>query len=159
MTYDARQVANWFITRAAKDGRTLSIMSLLKLTYIAHGWHLEMQAEPLIADEIQAWQYGPVIPSVYNEFRGQKLAVTKIADSKPDWSDIDQADETLLEQIWTIYGKVSPFKLSEITHVSGGPWDIATRTGGFYAKISDDMILEHYRRLREERAPKNMNQG
>lgn len=157
MAYDARQIANWFITRAKQDGRTLSIMSLLKLTYIAHGWHLETQGAPLIADEIQAWQYGPVIPSVYNEFRTQKLAVTKVSNSKTDWIGIDQADEILLEQIWTIYGKVSPFKLSEITHLAGGPWDIATRTGGFYAKIPDDVILEHYRRLRIERAPKNIN--
>lgn len=157
MAYDARQIANWFIARAKQDGRTLSIMSLLKLTYIAHGWHLETQGAPLIKDDIQAWQYGPVIPSVYSEFRVQKLAVTKAANSEADWVDIDQADETLLEQIWTIYGKASPFKLSEITHVAGGPWDIATRTGGFYAKITDDVILEHYRRLRVERAPKNMN--
>lgn len=159
MTYDARQIANWFITRAKQDGRTLSIMSLLKLTYIAHGWNLEMQGTPLIDDDIQAWQYGPVIPSVYNEFRAQKLAVTKVANIEANWIDIDQADEKLLEQIWTIYGKVSPFKLSEITHVAGGPWDIATRTGGFYAKITDDMILEHYRELRQSRTEQQALNG
>ncbi|AVW92216.1 Panacea domain-containing protein [Celeribacter baekdonensis] len=64
MAYDARQIANWFVVRAQREGRTLSIMSLLKLTYIAHGWHLEMQEVPLFSNRIEAWQYGPVIPEV-----------------------------------------------------------------------------------------------
>lgn len=45
---DARSVANWFVRRAADDARVLSIMELLKLTYIAHGWHLEIYKKPLV---------------------------------------------------------------------------------------------------------------
>ncbi|MGZ0189059.1 MAG: Panacea domain-containing protein, partial [Alphaproteobacteria bacterium] len=44
-------------------------MQLQKLLYFCHGWNLEIRGEPLVADSFQAWQYGPVHPSVYREFR------------------------------------------------------------------------------------------
>lgn len=147
MTYDARQVANWFVTRALRERRTLSIMSLLKLTYIAHGWHLETQNSPLFGNRIEAWQYGPVIPDVYNDFRRQGVGVSGTVNSVPHCT-FDPADETLLDQIWDIYGKLSAFRLSDLTHVAGGPWDIATKTGGFYAPIPDELIHQHYTVLR-----------
>jgi uncharacterized phage-associated protein len=156
MPYDARQIANWFITRAKQDGRTLSIMSLLKLTYIAHGWHLEIKGEPLITDKIEAWQYGPVIPTVYNEFRRQGVTVTQVSnDAGSNVLNSNYAEH--LEQIWQIYGGLSPFKLSEITHVKAGPWDIATQTGGNYAIIPNDLILQHYKELRLERSKSHDN--
>lgn len=142
MTYDARQVANWFVSRAQRDGKALSIMSLLKLTYIAHGWHLEMQNTPLFSNRIEAWQYGPVIPDVYRDFRAQGISVTGMV-SVPS-AQFTAEDELLLEQVYTIYGALTPFKLSDLTHVPGGPWDIATKTGGWYAPIPDELIRQHY---------------
>lgn len=156
MTYDARQIANWFVARSERDGRSMSIMSLLKLVYIAHGWHLEMKGSPLISNRIEAWQYGPVIPDVYNSFRRQGIHVTGTvqAANAPLLTD----DEHLLEQVYNIYGHLSAFKLSELTHVSGGPWDIATKMGGNYAPIHDDLIKKHYemKRLKAEKQAENV---
>lgn len=148
MTYDARQVANWFVTRAQRDGRTLSVMSLLKLTYIAHGWHLESQSAPLFDNRVEAWQYGPVIPDVYSDFRRQGLTVGRPVTSVPQ-CDFDPADESLLEQVWKIYGALPAFRLSDLTHVAGGPWDVASRMGGHYARIPNELIAGHYSELRK----------
>lgn len=142
LSYDARQIANWFITRAAQDGRALSIMSLLKLAYISHGWHLEMRGQPLFENRIEAWQYGPVIPDVYNEFRPQGVNATQIAPTFSAPNDVPTSE--LLEQIYQIYGKMSPFQLSELTHVPGGPWETARKWGGWYAEIPNDLIHSHY---------------
>lgn len=149
MTYDARQVANWFVTRAQRDSQTLSIMSLLKLTYIAHGWHLETQNAPLFDNRIEAWQYGPVIPEVYNDFRRQGVDVQSTVGTVPQCT-FDPADEALLEQVWGIYGKLTPFRLSDMTHVSGGPWDVASRMGGRYSRIPNELIQGHYAELRKK---------
>ena len=143
MTYDARQISNWFIERAVSDGRALSIMSLLKLVYIAHGWNLEMKNQPLINNRIEAWQYGPVIPDVYKSFRPQGVAVKSTDASFPS-NAITKEDKDFLEQIYNIYGKMSPFRLSELTHEPGGPWEIATSWGGNYAPIPDELIRSHY---------------
>ena len=52
--YDARQIANWFVTRAKQDANVLSVTTLLKLCYIAHGWHLELLGGPLFNNRIEA---------------------------------------------------------------------------------------------------------
>lgn len=148
MTYDARQVANWFVTRAQREQRSLSIMSLLKLTYIAHGWHLETQNAPLFSNRIEAWQYGPVIPEVYNDFRRQGVVVQNAVTTVPQCTFTPE-DESLLEQVWEIYGRLPAFRLSDITHVSGGPWDVASRMGGHYAQIPNELIQGHYFELRK----------
>jgi uncharacterized phage-associated protein len=151
MTYDARQVANWFVARAQREGRPLSIMSLLKLTYIAHGWHLETQNAPLFGNRIEAWQYGPVIPDVYSDFRRQGVAVTGTVNTVPQ-CQFDPIDERLLDQVWSIYGKLPAFRLSDLTHVAGGPWDVASKMGGHYARIPDELIHGHYVELRKRAA-------
>lgn len=144
--YDARQIANWFVNRAKKENRQMSIMQLLKLVYIAHGWHLEMRKSPLIANKIEAWKYGPVIPDVYRAFRSQGVNVTTPV---PDHStEIAPSDAHLLEQIYSLYGNMPALRLSDITHEAGSPWDVATRNSGYFAPISDDLIQAHYEEKR-----------
>ncbi|WP_313666295.1 type II toxin-antitoxin system antitoxin SocA domain-containing protein [Shinella sp.] len=148
--YDARQIANWFVTRAERDGRRLSIMQLLKLVYIAHGWHLEMRRAPLIINKIEAWKYGPVIPDVYNAFRQQGIdATTPVpVQSLP----MSANDQDLLEQIYNGYGRLSAMQLSDMTHEPNGPWDQATRRWGYFAPIPDDLIRPHYEMKRRQAA-------
>ncbi|SUW69031.1 Panacea domain-containing protein [Bordetella avium] len=45
---------------------TLTNLQLQKILYIAHMIHLGRTGRPLIHDEMfEAWDYGPVLPSVY----------------------------------------------------------------------------------------------
>lgn len=148
LPYDALQVANWFVTRSQRDGKALSIMSLLKLTYIAHGWHLEVQNSPLFHNRIEAWQYGPVIPDVYNAYRRQGINVSTTVGS--ELASFSSEDEMFMEQVYGIYAGLSAFQLSDITHVPGGPWDIATKAGGYYAPIPNELIRQHYVKKRHE---------
>ncbi len=149
MAYDACQIADWFINHAQKKGKPLSIMALLKLTYIAHGWHLEMRNAPLFHNKIEAWQYGPVIPDVYNEFRDQGISIQRPAKRDQPFQ-LEAEDENLLDQVYNIYAELPPFQLSHLTHIPGGPWDIAGQAGGWYALIPDDLIKQHYAQKRVE---------
>lgn len=148
--YDARQIANWFVERAKQDGRVLSIMSLLKLVYIAHGWHLEMRNSPLITNKIEAWKYGPVIPDVYNAFRRQGIDVSQTVSVKN--RQMSPADAHLLNEIYRIYGRLPATVLSDMTHEPGGPWEQATRQRGWFAPITNDLIRSHYLQKRQEGA-------
>ncbi len=150
MAYDAREIANWFVMRAARDGRRLTVMHLLKLIYIAHGWYLETRGRPLISNRIEAWKYGPVIPDVYNTFRGDDIEV--YAPAANFRSELDEDTSGFLEEIYDIYGSMSAFRLSDLTHVPGGPWDRASREGGYYAEIPDAWIRKHYQDKRAEAA-------
>ncbi|MGQ3672296.1 Panacea domain-containing protein [Xanthobacter sp. TB0136] len=146
--YDARQVANWFVERAKEDGRSLTIMQLLKLVYIAHGWYLEMSKSPLIRNRIEAWQYGPVIPDVYEGFRPKGIKVEEPVDGYeiPRNAFVDR----VLNHVYDTYGKMTASRLSTLTHEVGGPWHKATSTYGYFAPITDDMILPHYQEKRRQ---------
>ena len=143
MAYDACQVANWFVKRARQDERVLTIMLILKLTYIAHEEHLAERGEPLFPNEIQAWRYGPFILDVYNASRRQGMEISKPLSRKPDIEDSSVV--RTLERVWNEYGERSSSQLSKLTHVAGGPWDLVRRIGGWYAPIPSDLILQYHR--------------
>ena len=67
--YDAAAIGNEFIRLAAAHGRRITPMQAIKLTYIAHGWHLAMTGRPLLRDQVQAWKFGPVLPELYHALK------------------------------------------------------------------------------------------
>ena len=69
--YDARAVANFFIDRALDNARPVTLMTLLKVLYFAHAWHLAKENEALIAQPFEAWRHGPVNRVVYEQMKGQ----------------------------------------------------------------------------------------
>jgi uncharacterized phage-associated protein len=140
-------IANKFLDLAAEDSNTLSPMQLLKLVYIAHGWHLGLYHTPLICDEVQAWQYGPVIPQLYNKIRGYRgTAVTKrISDSNSEV--MTEREENLIQQVYKIYGRKTGMALSRITHAPNTPWSLTYTPGVFSIPIPNDLIEDHYVRL------------
>ena len=142
MPYDARQIANWFICRARSDNRLLTIMSVLKLTYIAHGWHLALYDEPLFTNRIEAWRYGPVIPDIYNTFRPMGVTLKEPITGLP--YQVEQKTENFLEQIYNLYSDMHPLRLSSLTHAPSGPWDITSRLAGDFSEIPNDLIRQHY---------------
>ena len=69
MPFSAAAVANEFLRLARRDEQTITPLKMQKLVYFAHGWHLALFGTPLIEEPVQAWQFGPVISSLYQEFK------------------------------------------------------------------------------------------
>ena len=143
MAYDAKQIANWFITHAASKNRTVSITQLLKLVYISHGWYLAIYSAPLIKNQVQAWQYGPVIPVIYVAFRRQGIDSMKVVPIVAKL--LMTKDETLLKQIYEIYGEMPSYQLADLIKKHGSPWDLTIRIAGNYSIILDDIIKDYYK--------------
>ena len=75
MEVNALAVANYFVELSKRDKVPLHLLGLVKRVYIAHGFSLAITGRPLIDprfDRIEAWKYGPVIPSVYHSFKHNK---------------------------------------------------------------------------------------
>src|SRR5271157_4349946 len=66
---DARAVANYFLDLAKKENRPIDPMGIQKFVYFAHGWNLAMYGRPLIIQDVEAWDYGPVIRDLYQDFK------------------------------------------------------------------------------------------
>ena len=147
MAYSAIQIANEIIKKGSKQDLFFTQMQLLKLVYIAHGWHLAIKGEPLVDDEIQAWKYGPVIPNLYQSISrfGASQITEKILSGD---IKLTEEGETILDFVIRNYGQYSAFKLSEITHAPCTPWSQTFNQGGGWAeKIPNNAIKQHYQDL------------
>ena len=123
--YPAIAIADYFLLQSWSEGRGLSPMQIQKLVYFAHGWHLGIFDKPLITDRVEAWDYGPVIPSLYQAFKKYGSDVIRQGEYLPGSQRVDPDDEraiVLLRRIWEVYGGKTGLELSSLTHVTDGPW-------------------------------------
>ena len=149
--YNSRQIANYFIKSSQDTGLGLTPMKLIKLCYIAHGWRLGLFDEQLLDEVIYAWKYGPVIDTIYNDFRkyGNSQISELFSISEDNYPLPDQKIAGFLDVIWKAYGKYDGVELSAMTHQPNTPWDIVwNKRGGKstrHAIIPNDLIKEHYK--------------
>lgn len=153
--YSALAVANAFIKRAL-DGKLcgLTPMKLQKLLFFTQSWHLRIHQRPLFDDLFARWQYGPVIPSIYHEFKryGPKIISDygKTLVSSEDGFEIvipeigwrrDTETVAFIDKIIEVYGGYSGWRLSVMTHETGTAWDKSGPVDG--GPIPFDMMKEH----------------
>ena len=162
--YSAIRVGNALIDEAAREGSRVSPMKLQKLAYYAHGWQLAIEGVALIDEGVEAWQYGPVVKSLYHEFKGlgskeiERRGVTRqfvdndFVTHEPTMGS-DHAAYPLIEKIWMVYGKYTAVQLSNATHAEGTPWrEVSDRFEGDIppnVKIPDEIICEHFKKRLE----------
>ena len=124
--YDAATIANQFIELASKKQTKLTPMQLIKLSYIAHGFSLAIFRRPLLDDAIEAWRYGPVIPSLYAKLKKYGSRPVGEAISRPFFAvgdeSLDDDDIGLIEAVFNKYGGLNGLQLSHLTHKPGTPW-------------------------------------
>jgi uncharacterized phage-associated protein len=151
---DSRVVANRFLELAEADGRNLTPMQVIKLVYIVHGWALGLYNRPLIEEDVEAWQYGPVIPNLYNavrKFRGGGVQGPLPLEGGARAEDLDNIENDLVSQVYDLYGHMNGVALSRITHAPNTPWAQIYTPGRFGTVIPRDVIADHYARLAHER--------
>ena len=162
MLMNSSIAANFFLKKGKKEDIPITIMKLLKLVYIAHGWALailENKLGILNGEEVEAWKHGPVIPSLYHEFKHyhntpiEEWSQTTIDETDNGFElkaiffeDADINDKKILEEIlntvWESYKEYSAWGLSRKTHESGTPWEKAWKNKN--RCISNDSIKAYY---------------
>lgn len=146
-TVDALDVADWFIARANRDkvenfGEGVSNLKLQKIIYFAQAAHLALEDKPLFNDEIYAWDYGPVVNTVYHKFkRNLRTPIADPSDNKYLGLRAEVTD--FLEDIWKLFGKYSAGKLVEMTHAHD-PWK-NTYDGTRDKVIPKDLLKSYYK--------------
>ena len=144
---DCLNVARYFIIRAYEDGieAEMTNMKVQKLLYYAQSLHLALYNEPLFAEEIQAWRYGPVCPPAYrfySDFEAKQLPIPP----KELLSDFSSEKKELLEEIWEYFGGYHAYKLSDMTHVEF-PWKKARKGLPPQASSTEPILLNDMKEL------------
>src|SRR5260370_13826868 len=155
--YSAKTIASYFLTLRLRDGVPTDPLKLQKLVYVAHGWSLVFLKRPLITEPIEAWRYGPVVPTLYREFK--KFGASPITGN---WQEngaaisLDEQTKSLLETVWEKYRSLSPIQLSVLTHEPGSAWDMVRRGGEFSPwggpTIPNGLILDEFVRRQQQAA-------
>lgn len=149
--YSAETVANAFLDLAKRAGKPLTNMQMQKLVYIAHGYCLATLNRPLFHNNVHAFTYGPVIPSLNKQLRqygAGEIAEFIPTDEQPVAPDSEEME--IIREVWQYYGDFSGLQLSDITHRKGSPWSETWKNNQF-GVIPDDLIAKHYRRHMHER--------
>ena len=154
MLHSTKSVANYFLELAKKNGQVLTPMKLQKLVYYAMGWFAGYTGKPLVDEAPEAWQYGPVFPNLYHEFKnfGSKPITRKAVELDCDFEDVEISTpegsdvRAFLDNIWNSYSKYTGIALSEMTHAIGTPWEITWREAQGVRNISIpfELIKEHF---------------
>lgn len=141
-------VAQYILDRCqASADPSVTPMQLLKLVYVAHGHMLGKHGCPLLSEPVQAWQYGPVVRSVYEAVRNYRSDPVQEVKNGRRWVRFDEHEREIMEAVADEYGPIDGITLSAATHRPGTPWSITWNENGKNSVISNDLIENFYRRI------------
>lgn len=153
-TYTPSHVANYFLQMAHKEGVEITHLKLMKLVYIGYGWVSAILDISLFDDPIEAWQHGPVVNSLYHEFKtfGNSHIQELSASYDPEnhvtsYPKIGSEEKEILEvlrYVWDIYKRFSGWDLREKTHKEDTPWSQTYDSSIDNNVIDSDSIKKYF---------------
>ena len=119
--YKARQIAEYILALSDSDiGELTSNLKLQKLLYYAQCVHLAAFGTPLYEEELSAWNYGPVVESVYQDYKifGDGPILLPYSEEK---NVLPKAIKDFICNLYGYFGQYSALKLMQLTHEEA-PW-------------------------------------
>lgn len=161
MKTDAIAIANYFVDKSLVDKGApypLTLLRLVKYVYIAYGFALAILDKKIIDgrfDAVEAWKYGPVIPSVYHSFKHNGnnpikeksiIAISEEKDGNLNFTTPVVEDENIkviLNFVWKRYRDMSTTNMITLLHKENTPWAYCYRVGK-NVEIPDEMTKAYY---------------
>ena len=97
--------------------------------------------KPLFSDNIEAWQYGPVVESVYQKYKDNGADGIKIFESPTE--NFSEREEKTLQFTQEAFGQFSAWKLANMTHEES-PWQDTKINGVIPLNKIKKYFEEHY---------------
>lgn len=139
MAYSALEIAKYVINHEHKEKRQITNLRLQKLLYFVQANVLVETGNPCFDDEMEAWDYGPVVPSVYTAYCRYH---SRPIDNTDTFSISEGNVVKNINDVLDYLGDTETFELVQITH-SQTPW-IEARQRGKGAIISKASIKEFF---------------
>lgn len=128
ITVPVQAACNTILYKAFNEEIPVTPMKLQKLLYFSHREYLKKTGQPLFNERFEPWPYGPVLPSVYEEFRSfhsDKITMfAKNADGSASILSEQGAPKACqaINTVWERYKWYSGIELSTMTHMAGSAW-------------------------------------
>lgn len=139
--HTALEIAKYIVTRCWQIGVPVSNLKLQNMLYFAWLEYYSLTGKELFADDICAWQTGPVVPDVYYEFC--IYAGMPINRPYPINFELTSNEATRLDTILRKYLPLSVHSLQAKATRKNGPWDFTyhNRAGDRFP-IPKNLIIE-----------------
>lgn len=139
MKYSALDVAKYVINHEHNNGREISNLRLQKLLYFVQAKILVETGDTCFDDTMEAWDYGPVVPIVYHEYK-----IFGSLDISLGYMEvnIDKKIAKFIDLIIDYCSNFPTYQLVEITH-NQNPWRQAYKRGA-KIEIKASAIKEYF---------------
>lgn len=123
--YAALELSKYIVSKCINDGVPISNLQLQKILYYIQKEFVQ-KGKAAFFDEIEAWQFGPVVPNVYYYFCG--FGAMPITNSDNSCS-VKNSDKKVIDLIIESKRKLNPWELVAETHKPKGAWATVYRDG------------------------------
>jgi len=117
--YEAINLSQYIVSKCVDDNCPISNLQLQKILYYIQKTFLQQKNSAAFSDEIEAWQFGPVVPNVYYHYCG--YGAMPILLSHENYN-IKSEDEAIINPIVEEKRKLNPWTMVEETHKENGAW-------------------------------------
>lgn len=136
MSYTALEIAKYVIDKCTREGHPISNLQLQKILYYIQKAFLENGTEAF-EDDIEAWQFGPVVPSVYYQYCGFGAMAIRMKYE----TSIREAFLKIIAPIVEVKRDLNPWIMVEDTHKDGKAWAEIYKDGiGNHQVIPKELI-------------------
>ncbi|MBF4458350.1 Panacea domain-containing protein [Pseudoclavibacter sp. VKM Ac-2867] len=141
----ALDVAKFFIDQdSLRSEPDVTPMKLQKLLYFAQANYLADTGTRLFDDDVEAYDHGPVVHSVWKSYPGRNVIAATHSDSLQSIQELPDDVDEFLQAVWSRFADYSATKLRNITHTQA-PWKDHYDPNGFRCRIPDSDMTNWFR--------------
>ena len=136
MAYTAMNMAKYIIDKCTGEQHPISNLQLQKILYYVQKAFLQ-SGGIAFNDDIEAWQFGPVVPEVYYQYCGFGAMPIRMNYEV----DISDKDAFRIDPIVEVKRNLNPWDMVEDTHMAEKAWaEIYNNGQGNHRIIPKDLI-------------------
>lgn len=132
-------LSKYIINKCIDNHTEINNMQLQSLLYIIQAEHLKQTGEKAFAEHIEAWKFGPSVPTAY--YRFCYYGSMKIAD-RFEAPKLTGVNVDIVDQVINKYATIEALSLASTITRPGMAYDRVFRTQKDGRIISPELILE-----------------
>lgn len=121
MMYKVLPVCDCIVCYCNEKEYFLSNLKLQKLLYFVQAYFLLTKGEPCFAEKLEAWEFGPVVPEAYREYKRYGGGNIPALYCGRDAESINKEDRKVIESVVDHFADYSATDLKELTQRQK-PW-------------------------------------
>lgn len=132
----AFELSKYVVSKCVYNKTPISNLQLQKILYYIQYEVLKRTGNVAFPDNIEAWQFGPVIPNIYYYFCGfGARKIDRVFLENEYISVLNSKIRKIFDEVILEKSKLYPWDMVTETHKKGGAWDLTYDSGKGFKEI------------------------